>query len=134
MKYCSTRGGVSELNFNDAVMMGLAEDGGLLIPQELPRIREKLKGWRSLTYQDLCLEVLYLFVGESVDRSELKAMIQRSYASFRTSTITPIMKFLPIPNKFANNPIKTMKSTPNLFLAAFGIYSLSLFCFMSKQS
>ena len=29
MKYCSTRGGVSELNFDDAVMMGLAEDGGL---------------------------------------------------------------------------------------------------------
>jgi threonine synthase len=90
MKYCSTRGGVSELNFDDAVMMGLAEDGGLLIPQELPSIREKLKGWRSLTYQDLCLEVLDLFVGESVDRSELKAMIQRSYASFRTSTITPV--------------------------------------------
>ena len=76
MKYCSTRGGVSELNFDDAVMMGLAEDGGLLIPQELPSIKEKLQDWRSLTYQDLCLEVLDLFVGESVDRSELKAMIQ----------------------------------------------------------
>merc|ERR1712185_36276 len=90
MKYCSTRGGVSELNFDDAVMMGLAEDGGLLIPQELPSIKEKLQDWRSLTYQDLCLEVLDLFVGESVDRSELKAMIQQSYASFRTSTITPV--------------------------------------------
>ncbi|MEC8359288.1 MAG: threonine synthase, partial [SAR324 cluster bacterium] len=90
MKYCSTRGGVSELNFDDAVMMGLAEDGGLLIPQELPSIREKLKGWRSLTYQDLCLEILDLFAGESVDRSELEAMIQRSYASFRTSTITSV--------------------------------------------
>ena len=91
MKYCSTRGGVSELNFDDAVMMGLAEDGGLLIPQELPSIKDKLKDWRSLNYQDLCLEVLDLFVGESVDRSELKAMIHQSYRSFRTSSITPVV-------------------------------------------
>lgn len=91
MKYCSTRGGVSDLNFDDAVMMGLAEDGGLLIPQELPCIKDKLKQWRSLNYQELCLEVLDLFVGESFDRSELKAIIHQSYRSFRTSSIAPVV-------------------------------------------
>ena len=36
MRYKSTRGGVSGLSFEDAVMMGLSSDGGLLIPEKIP--------------------------------------------------------------------------------------------------
>jgi threonine synthase len=96
MKYCSTRGGVSDLNFDDSVMMGLAEDGGLLIPQELPNIKEKLRSWRALSYEELCVEVLSLFVGETLNTPELRTMVQKSYRSFRTTNITPVVPVSPV--------------------------------------
>jgi len=41
MRYISTRGGIQPLQFKDAVMMGLATDGGLLLPQSYPQISSK---------------------------------------------------------------------------------------------
>ena len=46
MKYVSTRGGIEPLGFQDAVMMGLATDGGLLLPQSIPRVdADTLRRW-----------------------------------------------------------------------------------------
>ncbi|NMA40069.1 MAG: hypothetical protein GX937_07795, partial [Lentisphaerae bacterium] len=45
--YISTRGGVAGVDFLSAVMMGLADDGGLLLPAALPDVRERLDSWRS---------------------------------------------------------------------------------------
>ena len=70
MKYISTRGNVSEIGFIDAVLMGLANDGGLLIPEKIPQIPvEKLQAMSQLTYQELAYEIISYYVdGEIPDR------------------------------------------------------------------
>ena len=52
VKYHSTRGGVHSVSFVDAVMMGLATDGGLLVPEEFPTISDdQVKAWEGLSFQ-----------------------------------------------------------------------------------
>ncbi|MCF7996462.1 MAG: threonine synthase, partial [Chromatiaceae bacterium] len=58
MRYLSTRGGVEPVGFADAVMMGLGTDGGLLVPEQIPKIPAKrLKDWSQLSFQQLAVEV-----------------------------------------------------------------------------
>ena len=64
MKYVSTRGGVSDLSFCDAVMMGLASDGGLLIPESIPDISAVLPQLVGLSYNDLALEIVGRFIDD----------------------------------------------------------------------
>ena len=76
--YSSTRGQVKNLTFEETVMMGLADDGGLLVPNEFPQVSNKLKKWRSLEYKELSLELIDLFTSESIPREDLKYLIQSS--------------------------------------------------------
>ncbi len=90
MRYISTRGGIEPLKFQDAVMMGLARDGGLLLPETLPTVDEaRLERWRNLPYQYLAHEILSLFI-DDIPALDLEALIERSYASFAHPQVTPI--------------------------------------------
>ncbi len=92
MNYISTRGTISPIGFKDAVMMGLATDGGLLLPETLPAIdRKKLESWRTLSYQELAFEVISLFA-DDIPATDLKDLIDRSYATFSHPEITPVVK------------------------------------------
>ncbi len=92
MKYISTRGGVSPISFRDAVMMGLARDGGLLLPQTLPTVSEQhLAKWQNLPYQQLAVEILSLFI-DDIPALDLEALVERSYASFSHPQVTPMTK------------------------------------------
>ena len=90
-QYISTRGGVSPVDFSAAVMMGLADDGGLLLPADIPDIRGKLENWRKLSYRDLAYEVMSPFIGESIAEADLRVLINRSYDSFDTPDVIPIV-------------------------------------------
>ncbi len=81
MKYCSTRGGVADLSFVDALLMGLAPDGGLLVPTELPDVTAHLDKWRELSFVGLAQEVIALFV-DDIDRPTLDRLIREAYATF----------------------------------------------------
>ncbi|XOV83920.1 MAG: threonine synthase [bacterium] len=81
MKYCSTRGGVADLSFVDALLMGLAPDGGLLVPAQLPDVSTRLEQWRELDFVGLAQEVIALFV-DDIDRPTLDRLIAESYATF----------------------------------------------------
>ena len=87
MRYISTRGKTPAMGFQDAVMMGLASDGGLLIPESIPDVRDRLEAWSKLSYQDITFEILKLFVDLPDD--ELRSLIDRSYAPFEHSEIAP---------------------------------------------
>ncbi|WP_417914537.1 threonine synthase [Candidatus Electronema sp. JM] len=90
MNYISTRGGITPVPFDQAVMMGLARDGGLLLPERLPTIEPTLlNAWQTLSYQDLALEVLSLFTGD-MPRADLEDMIERACSSFRHPQVTPL--------------------------------------------
>ena len=92
MRYISTRGGIAPISFKDAVMMGLASDGGLLLPESYPIVtREQLESWRKLSYQDLAFAVISRYV-DDIPGQDLKSLINRSYATFTHPDVTPLVK------------------------------------------
>ncbi|MBF0137989.1 MAG: threonine synthase [Magnetococcales bacterium] len=92
MRYISTRGGVQPVGFAEAVMMGLATDGGLLLPERIPTIAAPTwRQWATLSFQDLAMEVMAPFVGEAIPAADLQNLITRSYATFSHPDITPVV-------------------------------------------
>ena len=91
MQYLSTRGGISPISFTDSVMMGLAEDGGLLLPRTIPRIGyETLTSWKNLSYPELAFEIMSRFI-DDIPSNDLKDIINRSYATFSREEVTPLV-------------------------------------------
>ena len=91
MKYLSTRGQVKDLPFKQAVMMGLAEDGGLLLPETIPQLTPgDLDALAMLAYPELAFQVMSYFI-EDVPALDLKNLIDRSYAGFTHRDITPVV-------------------------------------------
>ena len=91
MRYLSTRGAAGLISFEEAVLTGLAPDGGLLLPERLPDLGNELDRWRGLEFVDLAAQVMRLFVGELETRA-LRELLARSYASFDHSAVTPIVQ------------------------------------------
>lgn len=94
MTYISTRGRTPPMGFRDAVMTGLAPDGGLLIPEHIPPVADRLSDWTRLSYQDLTFEVLRLFT--DLPDGDLRDLITRSYAVFRHPEIAPAWPVGPV--------------------------------------
>lgn len=93
MRYKSTRGSVSDISFTDAVMMGLATDGGLLLPEYIPTIsKQELAQFRSMKYPEIAYSIIKRFVGDDIPETELKELIQRSYNNFTHPEITPVQR------------------------------------------
>ena len=91
MRYISTRGEMAPISFTEAVMMGLADDGGLLLPRAIPRIgSETFESWQDLSYSGLAFEVMSRFV-DDIPASDLKELIDQAYLSFETPEVTPIL-------------------------------------------
>jgi threonine synthase len=92
MRYVSTRGGIEPVTFSQAVMMGLATDGGLLLPDAFPQVdAATLQRWAGLPFKALAVEVMYPFVGEDLSREELEALVEDSYAAFTHPEVTPLV-------------------------------------------
>lgn len=92
MLYKSTRGMVKGIKLKDAVMMGLAEDGGLLIPESIPFVdAQKLNAFRNLSYQQLAFEIISLFV-DDIPSDDLRTLIDKSYSTFDTPEVIPLVE------------------------------------------
>jgi threonine synthase len=87
MQYRSTRGKTPAMGFQDAVMTGLAPDGGLLVPDSIPDVHDRLDAWAQLSYQELTFEILRLYV--DIPDEPLRQMIEDSYATFAHPEIAP---------------------------------------------
>ncbi len=96
MRYNSTRGQVNHLSFEEAVMMGLADDGGLLIPEFLPQVQDQLPTWSSYSFQELSFAILSLFIDDEIPHADLKDLINRSYATFSHAEVTPVVSVGPL--------------------------------------
>ncbi len=93
MRYISTRGGVEPLSFSQAVMMGLATDGGLLLPVFFPQVAKKqLESWAHLDFKALAVEVMLPYVGEDLSRKELVELVDSSYSTFTHPEVTPLVE------------------------------------------
>jgi len=92
MKYISTRGGIAPIGFSEAVIMGLATDGGLLLPEEVVAATPaEIAGWRELDYRQLAFAVISRFVGDIPD-GDLRELLERSYDSFEHPEIAPLVR------------------------------------------
>ncbi len=92
MNYCSTRGKVKGLSFSDAVMMGLADDGGLLLPEEIPKLSApELQQLSPLSYPDLAFKIIAKYATD-IPEIDLKKLITSSYSNFKHPQITPLVK------------------------------------------
>ena len=91
MKYISTRGQASALDFDDVLLSGLARDGGLYVPDIWPMFNSKeIEEFSSLSYNDMALKVIKPFVGNSINTTKLSQIINSSYGRFSSSDTAPI--------------------------------------------
>ncbi len=93
MEYISTRAqqGTESIGFCDAILSGLAKDGGLYVPQVWPQFsKNELKAMQGLSYNEIALKVISPFVGDEISQSDLTRMIDEAYASFNHKAIAPI--------------------------------------------
>jgi len=93
MRYISTRGQAPSLSFEDVLLTGLASDGGLYVPETLPQFsHEEIASWSKLNYADLAHKILLPFVEADVSSSELKVMVDETYAGFNHKAVAPLVQ------------------------------------------
>ena len=93
MKYLSTRGGCPPHSFTDAVLTGLAPDGGLFVPERIPSYSAaEIASWRGLSYAELAQRVMTPLIGDELPAAELQRIIADSYGVFRHRAIAPLVQ------------------------------------------
>lgn len=93
IKYVSTKGGISPVAFDEVVLSGFASDGGLFVPETIPKVSEaQFQSWSTLSFTDLAFELLSLFIPRSIiPDADLKTLIDRSYSAFETPDVLDIV-------------------------------------------
>ncbi|MEQ1769656.1 MAG: threonine synthase [Devosia sp.] len=96
MKFVSTRGEAPILGFCDAVLSGLANDGGLYLPQHWPQVpADEIASFAGKPYADVAFAIIRRFVDGEIPDAKLKAIIDASYAGFRHPSVTPLIELAP---------------------------------------
>ncbi|MEM7577855.1 MAG: threonine synthase [Planctomycetota bacterium] len=96
MKYLSTRGQAPELGFEDALLEGLARDGGLYIPASWPKLTEtQWQNVRGRHYADLAVEVMWPFVSQAIERDAFERIVCEAYSKFRHQSVAPLVQIGP---------------------------------------
>ena len=96
MKYISTRGQAPNLGFRDALLTGLARDGGLYIPQDWPQLsHDTIRGFAGKPYAEVAKTVLFPFVEGEIDRNMFDTMVEDAYATFHHPATVPLVQVGP---------------------------------------
>ncbi|WOI55676.1 threonine synthase [Palleronia sp. LCG004] len=94
MRYVSTRGQVPDLDFEGAMLAGLARDGGLYVPDEIPQMSEAdIAALAGLPYEEVALRVMLPFTG--MEEEHLKRLIAAAYAPFGHEARAPLVQLGP---------------------------------------
>ncbi|MBN9249712.1 MAG: threonine synthase [Mesorhizobium sp. 61-13] len=96
MQYVSTRGEAPQLGFSDAILTGLARDGGLYVPSDWPQFSPAdIRAMRGLAYPDLAIRVLTPFLGGEVGQPVFERLVREAYATFRHQAVCPLVQIAP---------------------------------------
>jgi len=96
MQYVSTRGRAPALNFSDAVLAGLASDGGLYLPQQWPQLSpDEIAAFANKPYADVAFDIISRFVDGEIPDAELRAIVEAAYATFRHPSVAPLVELEP---------------------------------------
>ena len=91
MRYVSTRGQSPELDFEGVLLQGLAPDGGLYVPADIPRFSDaEMRDMASLSYAELALKVTWPFVEGFMPKDEYAALLTQTYAEFNHPAVAPL--------------------------------------------
>ena len=91
MRYISTRGRAPELGFCDALLAGLATDGGLYVPQTWPTVNAPTSG----SYADRAAAIMQPFIGTEIDAPTMMRLSREAYSSFRHPDVVPLVQIAP---------------------------------------
>ena len=93
MRYISTRGEAPALSFSDAILAGLARDGGLYLPETWPQLsKETIAGFAGRPFHEVAVEILKPFVDGEISDADLLAMAKDAYATFGHAAVTPLQQ------------------------------------------
>ena len=93
MQYISTRNTTKNFSFKDVFLNGLASDGGLYVPKQIPSYSiQDLEKLKKLSYRELAVKIILDFCADEFSQSEIKDLVQKSYESFRVQDVVTINK------------------------------------------
>lgn len=96
MEYISTRGQAPILSFEDAMLTGLARDGGLYVPKSWPSFdKSTIVGFNGQSYEDTAFQVMRPFIGDTFTDTEFRALIEKAYCGFAHSARCPLVQLDP---------------------------------------
>ena len=93
MKYISTRNKEKTFSFKDVFLRGLADDGGLFVPETMPSYTShELEKLRNFSYRDLATKIILEFSKDEFSENEIKNLVKISYKDFRAKEVVKIQK------------------------------------------
>lgn len=93
MQYISTRGKAPVLSFEDAMLSGLASDGGLYVPETIPMLSQaEIGALAGLSYEETAFRVMWPFIGDAFTEDEFRTLIASAYADFGHAARAPIVQ------------------------------------------
>ena len=96
MRYISTRGQAPARDFEDVLLAGLAEDGGLFLPETWPVLSAgEWRALRGLPYAELSARLMALFTGPGIPQAELLRMTRAAYGGFGHAATAPLVQIEP---------------------------------------
>ncbi len=96
MRYVSTRGAAPDLSFEEAMLTGLARDGGLYVPAEIPAMSATdIAALAGLSYEEAAFRVMRPFIGDAFTDEEFADIIARAYAGFGHAARAPLSQLAP---------------------------------------
>ena len=91
MRYVSTRGEAAELGFTEALLAGLATDGGLYVPAEWPSVPDREEG---MDYAARAAQIMQRFVGDEITDDTFASMCRDAYSTFDHAAVVPLVRSL----------------------------------------
>lgn len=93
LRYVSTRGEAPALGFRDAVLTGLARDGGLYVPEEWPALApDEIAALAALPYPALAARIIGRFTGGEIAEPVLERLAEEAYATFHHRAVAPLLQ------------------------------------------
>jgi threonine synthase len=93
MRYISTRGQAPAVDFADVLLAGLAEDGGLYMPESWPHFGPAdWRAMRGLPYHELAARIIQQFAGSAIPFETLRAICEDAYAGFGHPAVVPLLQ------------------------------------------
>ena len=93
MRYISTRGEADTLSFEEALLTGLASDGGVYLPEKWPAVvPSEILEMSGKSYSDVAMRIIWPYLGNLIPSADFEKIITAAYATFDHDAVTPLVQ------------------------------------------